>query len=108
MATNVNANFNYNANFGPVINQMRQLMTQANLLNQTLQNFDKQASGLKLSLGDSLASDIGKMGGWNAKVIELSDSVGQFGKALQKQELSLKQYAKEGIGALVLLLMHTN
>lgn len=99
MATNVNANFNYNANFGPVINQMRQLMTQANLLNQTLQNFDKQASGLKLSLGDSLASDIGKMGGWNAKVIELSDSVGQFGKALQKQELSLKQYAKEGIGA---------
>lgn len=100
MTGNINANFNYNANFGPVINQMRQLMTQANYLNQTLQNFDKQASGLKFSLGDSLASDIGKMGGWNTKVMELSDSVGQFGKALQKQELSLKQYAREGVGAL--------
>jgi len=97
--TGIDAYFKYNADFGPVINQMRLLQTQANLLNQTLQNFDKQASSLKMSLGDSLASDIGKMGGWNAKVVELSDSVGQFGKSLEKQELTLKQYAKEGIGA---------
>ena len=98
--TGIDAYFKYNADFGPVINQMRLLQTQANLLNQTLQNFDKQASALKMSLGDSLASDIGKMGGWNSKVVELTDSVSTFGKALEKQELSLKQYAKEGIGAL--------
>ena len=96
---NINAQFNYSANFGPVIGQMQKLTAEANLLNNTLQNLDKQAVGLKTSLAASFASDLGKIGGWNAKMIELTDSVDQFGQSLLKQKLTLKEYAKEAIGA---------
>ena len=96
---NINAQFNYSANFGPVIGQMQKLTAEANLLNNTLQNLDKQAVGLKTSLASSFASDLGKIGGYNAKMIELTDSVDQFGQSLLKQKLTLKQYAQEAIGA---------
>lgn len=96
---NINAQFNYSANFGPVIGQMQKLTTEANLLNNTLQNLDKQAVGLKTSLAASFASDLGKIGGWNAKMVELTDSVDQFGQSLLKQKLTLRQYAQEAIGA---------
>ena len=96
---NINAQFNYSANFGPVIGQMQKLTAEANLLNNTLQNLDKQAVGLKTSLAASFASDLGKIGGYNAKMIELTDSVDQFGQSLLKQKLTLKQYAQEAIGA---------
>jgi TP901 family phage tail tape measure protein len=96
---NINAQFNYSANFGPVIGQMQKLTSEANLLNNTLQNLDKQAVGLKTSLATSFASDLGKIGGWNAKMVELTDSVDQFGQSLLKQKLTLKQYAQEAIGA---------
>jgi TP901 family phage tail tape measure protein len=96
---NINAQFNYSANFGPVIGQMQKLTTEANLLNNTLQNLDKQAVGLKTSLATSFASDLGKIGGWNAKMVELTDSVDQFGQSLLKQKLTLRQYAQEAIGA---------
>jgi len=96
---NINAQFNYSANFGPVIGQMQKLTAEANLLNNTLQNLDKQAVGLKTSLASSFASDLGKIGGYNAKMIELTDSVDQFGQSLLKQKLTLKEYAQEAIGA---------
>ena len=96
---NINAQFNYSANFGPVIGQMQKLTAEANLLNNTLQNLDKQAVGLKTSLASSFASDLGKIGGWNAKMVELTDSVDQFGQSLLKQKLTLRQYAQEAIGA---------
>ena len=96
---NINAQFNYSANFGPVIGQMQKLSAEANLLNNTLQNLDKQAVGLKASLASSFASDLGKIGGWNAKMIQMTDSVDNFGQSLLKQNLTLKQYAKEAVGA---------
>ena len=40
---NINAQFNYSANFGPVIGQMQKLTAEANILNNTLQNLDKQS-----------------------------------------------------------------
>jgi TP901 family phage tail tape measure protein len=96
---NINAQFNYSANFGPVIGQMQKLSAEANILNNTLQNLDKQAVGLKGSLASSFASDLGKIGGWNAKMVEMTDSVDNFGQSLLKQKLTLKQYAKEAVGA---------
>jgi TP901 family phage tail tape measure protein len=96
---NINAQFNYSANFGPVIGQMQKLAAEANVLNNTLQNLDKQSVGLKSNLAGAFASDIGKIGGWNAKMVELTDSVDQFGQSLLKQKLTLKQYAQEAIGA---------
>lgn len=96
---NINAQFNYSANFGPVIGQMQKLTAEANLLNNTLQNLDKQSIGLKQNIAGAFASDLGKIGGWNAKMIELTDSVDQFGQSLLKQKLTLKQYAQEAIGA---------
>lgn len=96
---NINAQFNYSANFGPVIGQMQKLTAEANLLNNTLQNLDKQSVGLKTSLAGAFASDLGKIGGYNAKMIELTDSVDQFGQSLLKQKFTLKQYAQEAIGA---------
>lgn len=97
--TNINAQFNYSANFGPVIGQMQKLTAEANLLNNTLQNLDKQSVGLKQNLAASFASDLGKVGGYNAKMIELTNSVDQFGQSLLKQKFTLKEYAKEAIGA---------
>ena len=96
---NINAQFNYSANFGSVIGQMQKLTAEANILNNTLQNLDKQSVGLKSSLASSFASDLGKIGGYNAKMIELTDSVDQFGQSLLKQKLTLRQYAQEAIGA---------
>jgi TP901 family phage tail tape measure protein len=96
---NINAQFNYSANFGPVIGQMQKLSAEANILNNTLQNLDKQAVGLKGSLASSFASDLGKIGGWNAKMVEMTDSVDNFGQSLLKQKLTLKEYAREAIGA---------
>jgi TP901 family phage tail tape measure protein len=96
---NINAQFNYSANFGPVIGQMQKLTAEANLLNNTLQNLDKQSVGLKSNLAGAFASDLGKIGGYNAKMVELTDSVDQFGQSLLKQKLTLKEYAKEAIGA---------
>jgi TP901 family phage tail tape measure protein len=96
---NINAQFNYSANFGPVIGQMQKLTAEANILNNTLQNLDKQSVGLKQNIAGAFASDLGKIGGWNAKMVELTDSVDQFGQSLLKQKLTLKQYAQEAIGA---------
>lgn len=96
---NINAQFNYSANFGPVIGQMQKLTAEANILNNTLQNLDKQSVGLKQNIAGAFASDLGKIGGWNVKMVELTDSVDQFGQSLLKQKLTLKQYAQEAVGA---------
>jgi hypothetical protein len=87
---NINAQFNYSANFGPVIGQMQKLTAEANLLNNTLQNLDKQSVGLKSNLAGAFASDLGKIGGYNAKMIQLTDSVDQFGQSLLKQKLTFR------------------
>lgn len=95
----VNSTFSYNANFGPAQAQIRALTKDISSLNAAFLSLDKSANARRASLGEGFMRDLGALGGFKTQVVDLTSDVERFGKALQKNQLTLRQYYKEAAQA---------
>jgi TP901 family phage tail tape measure protein len=95
----VNSTFSYNANFGPAQAQIRALTKDISSLNAAFLSLDKNANTRRSSLGEGFMRDLGALGGFKTQVVDLTSDVERFGKALQKNQLTLRQYYKEAAQA---------
>ena len=91
----VNSTFSYSANFGQVQTQIRALAKDITSLNAAFLTLDQNANARKSGLAQSFSKDLGALGGFKTQVVDLTSDVERFGKALQKNQLTLRQYYKE-------------
>jgi TP901 family phage tail tape measure protein len=95
----VNSTFSYNANFGPAQAQIRALTKDISSLNAAFLSLDKSANARRSSVAEGFMRDLGALGGFKSQVVDLTSDVERFGKALQKNQLTLRQYYKEAAQA---------
>jgi TP901 family phage tail tape measure protein len=91
----VNSTFSYSANFGQVQTQIRALAKDITSLNAAFLTLDQNANARKSGLAQSFSKDLGALGGFKTQVVDLTSDVERFGKSLQKNQLTLRQYYKE-------------
>jgi len=91
----INANFEYDADFGPAIAQVRSLAREISLLNNSFNSLDKAALTAKKQLASSFATNVKSLGAFQTTMVDLSSDVDRFGEALQKNKLHMRDYFKE-------------
>ena len=97
--SDVRSTFSYDANFGPAQTQIRSLVKDITVLNSAFKSLDVQANKVRNARAGSFMSSLGNIGGFNAQIVDLTSDVERFGKALQKNQLTLRQYYKEAAQA---------
>ena len=91
----INANFEYDADFGPAIAQVRTLAREISLLNNSFNSLDKAALTAKKQLATSFGTNVKSLGAFQTTMVDLSSDVDRFGEALQKNKLHMRDYFKE-------------
>lgn len=91
----INANFEYDADFGPAIAQVRSLAREISLLNNSFNSLDKAALTAKRQLATSFQTNVKSLGAFQTTMVDLSSDVDRFGDALQKNKLHMRDYFKE-------------
>ncbi len=91
----INANFEYDADFGPAIAQVRSLAREISLLNNSFNSLDKAALTAKKQLATSFGTNVKSLGAFQTTMVDLSSDVDRFGEALQKNKLHMRDYFKE-------------
>ena len=91
----INANFEYDADFGPAIAQVRSLAREISILNNSFNSLDKAALTAKKQLAASFATNVKSLGAFQTTMVDLSSDVDRFGEALQKNKLHMRDYFKE-------------
>jgi len=97
--SDVRSQFSYDANFGPAQTQIRSLVKDITVLNAAFKSLDNEANKVRNARAGSFMSSLGNIGGFNAQIVDLTSDVERFGKALQKNQLTLRQYYKEAAQA---------
>jgi TP901 family phage tail tape measure protein len=97
--SDVRSTFSYDANFGPAQTQIRSLVKDITVLNAAFKSLDNEANKVRNARAGSFMSSLGNVGGFNAQIVDLTSDVERFGKALQKNQLTLRQYYKEAAQA---------
>ena len=97
--SDVRSTFSYDANFGPAQTQIRSLVKDITILNAAFKSLDNEANKVRNARAGSFMSSLGNVGGFNAQIVDLTSDVERFGKALQKNQLTLRQYYKEAAQA---------
>jgi TP901 family phage tail tape measure protein len=97
--TDVRSTFGFDANFGPLQTQIRSLVKDITVLNAAFKSLDSEANKVRNARAGSFMSSLGNVGGFNAQIVDLTSDVERFGKALQKNQLTLRQYYKEAAQA---------
>ena len=95
----VNATFNYDANFGSALSQIKALSKELSFLNNSFNSLDKNARVLRNDLANTFTSAAGQIGGFAAKTVTITSDMDNFGKALDKNKLKLRDYAREATRA---------
>lgn len=91
----VNAKFNYEADFSSAISQARLLSRELGVLNSTFNSLDKDARKIRNTFAETFRADIADIGGFSTKMVDITSSVDSFGKALDKNKLKLREYGRE-------------
>jgi TP901 family phage tail tape measure protein len=97
--SDVKSTFSYDANFGPAQTQIRSLVKDITILNAAFKSLDNEANKVRNARAGSFMSSLGNIGGFNAQIVDLTSDVERFGKALQRNQLTLRQYYKEAAQA---------
>lgn len=91
----VNATFNYDADFGSALSQIKALSKELSVLNNSFNSLDKNARVLRNDLANTFTSAAGQIGGFGAKTVTITSDLDNFGKALDKSKLKLRDYYRE-------------
>ena len=91
----VNATFVYDADFTSAISQTRLLSRELSVLNNSFNSLDKDARKVRDRLGEIFKADIGDLGAFSARTVDITSNMDNFGKALDRNKLKLRDYARE-------------
>ena len=91
----VSARFRYNADFGPLQAQIKALTRDIGMLNASFVAMDRAALASKKDLSQSFAANINATGQFRASFVDLTSATEQFGRAIDKRTLSLREYFRE-------------
>ena len=95
----VNATFNYDANFGSTISQIKALSKELSVLNNSFNSLDKNARVLRNDIANTFTGAVGQIGGFSAKTVAITSDLDNFGKSLDKSKLKLRDYYREATRA---------
>jgi TP901 family phage tail tape measure protein len=91
----VNATFNYDANFGSALSQIKALSKELSVLNNSFNSLDKNARVLRNDIANTFTSAVGQIGGFSSKTVTITSDLDNFGKALDRSKLKLRDYYRE-------------
>ena len=97
MANVIHSTLTYNANLGPAQAQIKALTGQIATLTAAFNTLDKAALKTQAALSSTFLANAGGVGGFTTQVVKASSSVDNFGQALSKQRLTMRQYFREAI-----------
>lgn len=91
----VNATFNYDADFGSALSQIKALSKELSVLNTSFNSLDKNARVLRNDIANTFTAAAGQIGGFSTKTVTITSDLDNFGKALDKSKLKLRDYYRE-------------
>lgn len=94
---NINSVITYNANLSPAQAQIKALTGQIASLSAAFNTLDKSALKAQASLASTFASNVGQVGGFTTQIVKVNTAVEEFGRSLQSQRLTMRQYFREAI-----------
>jgi TP901 family phage tail tape measure protein len=95
----VNATFNYDADFGSALSQIKALSKELSVLNNSFNSLDKNARVLRNDIANTFTSAVGQIGGFSSKTVTITSDLDNFGKSLDKSKLKLRDYYREATRA---------
>ena len=95
MANVIHSTLTYNANLGPAQAQIKALTGQIGTLTAAFNVLDKAALKTQASLASTFMANVGQIGGFTSQIVQSSTAVNQFGQAIAKQRLTMRQYFRE-------------
>ena len=81
--------------------QVKALTGQVTTLNLAFNSLDAAAQKTKVAMANAFAANVGSMGAFTTKMVQMKTSADQFGEAIQKNRLTMSQYFKEAAVGLV-------
>jgi TP901 family phage tail tape measure protein len=91
----VNATFNYDANFGSALSQIKALSRELSFLNNSFNSLDKNARVLRNDIANTFSSAVGQIGGFSSRTVTITSDLDNFGKSLDRSKLKLRDYYRE-------------
>ena len=91
----VNATFVYDADFTSAVSQVRILSRELSVLNSSFNSLDKDARKVRDRFAEVFKGDVGNLGAFSAKTVDITSNMDNFGKALDRNKLKLRDYARE-------------
>lgn len=91
----VSARFRYDGNFGPLQAQIKALTRDIAVLNASFVSMDRAALATKKQLAESFAANINATGRFKTSFVDLTSATEEFGRALEKNRLTMRQYFSE-------------
>lgn len=94
---NIYSTITYNANLSPAQAQIKALTGQIAGLTTAFNALDKSAVKAQASLASTFMANVGQIGAFDTRLVKVNSTVDDFGKALQGQRLTMRQYFREAI-----------
>ena len=94
----INPTIRYDSDFSKVTADIKKLVREATSANAVFAQLNKSAANAKMQAAQTFASQAG-FAGFKAQVVDLTGATENFGKALVKNQLTMKQYFKEAASA---------
>jgi TP901 family phage tail tape measure protein len=91
----VRAKFVYDADFSSSISQIKLLARELSVLNNSFNSLDKDARKTRSQLADLFKGDVGDLGAFTARTVDITSNIDNFGTALDRNKLKLRDYARE-------------
>jgi TP901 family phage tail tape measure protein len=91
----VRARFVYDADFSSSISQIKLLARELSVLNNSFNSLDKDARKTRNQLAELFKGDVGDLGAFTAKTVDITSNIDNFGTALDRNKLKLRDYGRE-------------
>ena len=95
----VNATFNYDADFSSAISEVKRLSQELSVLNSSFNSLDKNARVLRNDIAQTFSGAVGQIGGFSTKTVDITSNIDNFGKSLDRGKLKLRDYYREATRA---------
>ncbi len=91
----IRARFVYDADFSSSISQIKLLARELSVLNNSFNSLDKDARKTRNQLAELFKGDVGDLGAFTARTVDITSSIDNFGTALDRNKLKLRDYGRE-------------
>lgn len=95
----VNATFNYDADFSSAVSEVKRLSKELSVLNASFNSLDRNANVLRNDIAKTFSGALGQIGGFSAKTVDITSNIDNFGKSLDRGKLKLRDYYREATRA---------